>query len=105
MKYIMLETDEGKKIPFVFPNELVHADVADLMCRLVSVRTNQYARPISAGFVELGFDTTVHGESETLSLKSNDSDAAYLALGDSVNMMPDYVVGQLLEKAKSKRKK
>lgn len=100
MKYVMLETSEGKKLPFLFPEELVHADFAHLMIRLVKIQTKQSCRVISAGFVEPGLDVTVHGESESIGIKSQHSDAAYIALGAAISMMPSYMVGDLLLKAK-----
>lgn len=104
MKYIMLETTDGKKLPVIFPNDFIHAEVEKYMVHCLLKHTEQLSHAVSAGFVDVGLDTTTHGESETLNLKAKGTDAAYIALGEGVNMMPDYMVGQLLQKAKSKKR-
>lgn len=35
MKYIMLETTEGKKLPVIFPEEFIHAEVEKYMVHLL----------------------------------------------------------------------
>ena len=83
MKYIIFEnvnTDE--KIPVVFPDVLVHADVSRGIER--AAMTSRYHPvslfPVSAGFVfvrngEKGLSVTCSGKSESLNLSSQPEDA------------------------------
>lgn len=90
MKYIMLETDEGAKLPILFPDALVHADIADLIQRLIMIRMDAIGVTVaSAGFVELGALPAVAGESESLKKVSNPMDALRIWAGTSVQYMPD----------------
>jgi hypothetical protein len=84
MKYIMFvkQTTEDALphfIPVIFPDELVHAHMAQVVLRTPEMRD---FRPISAGFVNLEmtvmgrhFPITTHGESETLKMKARGEDA------------------------------
>lgn len=93
MKYIILETEDGAKYPFIFPEAMTHSIVASVM---------QYVLPghksvVSAGFVEIGTDVTVYGESESLGgLKSNAMDSARIMLGASIQHMPDDMLPPLI---------
>lgn len=114
MKYIMLETDEGLKLPIIFPDILTHCFVAGAMQLVVDtldpkkdLRPRQLddllkrgtAKPISAGFINLGAGMTTHGESESLGgVKSKPSDAGRILMGDAVQFMPDAMVEQIMEK-------
>lgn len=114
MKYIMLETPDGQQLPIIFPEILTHCFVAGAMqlaCDTLDpkkdLRPKQLddllergsSKPVSAGFVNLGRDVTVHGNSESLGgLKSKQSDAGRMMLGDSVQFMPDEMVSMLLTK-------
>lgn len=102
MKYIMFETTEGRHMPFLFPEDLVHANVARVMAQLILRDTNQLAAPSTAGFVAIGNGTQAFGESETLKLKSSPADSAYIILGKAVEYMPDIVVQQMLEKVRGR---
>lgn len=64
-KYITFEDDVlGLQHVVIFSNYIKHSDMADIMARL-------YARPISAGFVELSDEGPVcYGRSESLRLDS-----------------------------------
>ena len=98
MKYIMLEDETGKKYPIIFPESLVHLFVSQAIEAGIARKQKLYLMTVSAGFVGLG-DIQVNGESESLSLKSKPSDAAYIALGEAVSRMPEEMVIALLEKA------
>lgn len=89
MKYILFEDAYGRKIPVTFPEVLVHADVATAMQNVHPMRV------VSAGFVLLK-DVVVSGGSETLEVESREADAAYLEYGDSVAMMPEETVMQIV---------
>ena len=122
MKYVMLETRGGLKLPIIFPDFLVHAHVAGAMQQVMlamSSTDKQFhenrlqamlddanfrgvgAKLMSAGFV--GFTgVTVSGESESLGgVKSRPSDAGRILMGDSVMLMPDDVVHVLHSKIKN----
>lgn len=101
MKYIMMETAEGKRLPFIFPESMVHAYVALMAKELIAIASKQPAKCVSAGFVAgIGLDIMTHGNSETLGLDSNPVDAAYIALGEAVAMMPPELMPGLMDKAK-----
>lgn len=81
MKYIVLRTTNGdivRDIPFIFPNHLVHADVAealaDMLIRKYASGSPATVQAISAGEIsslEIAGDThSCDGESTTLHLKS-----------------------------------
>jgi hypothetical protein len=85
VKYIVLQVktvnDNGefiRELPFIFPNELVHADVAtDLAAAIRSTHIDE-RRPgavltsvVSAGFISsLSIEGGCHGASETLKIAS-----------------------------------
>lgn len=70
-KYVIVESDTGIECPILFPNYLIHADVA--------FRFNRAQRVVSAGFFSLG-DGKAHcwGKSESLKVESRPEDAAIL---------------------------
>lgn len=99
MKYIMLQTTDGQKLPVIFPEALVHVHVAAVMTRMVERSFNRPAAVVSAGFVTFGDKVKVHGESESLdNLKSNPLDAMRIVSGASVAHMPDAVLEPLARK-------
>jgi len=101
MKYIMFEDAEGRKMPVIFPELLVHADVAKVIQRAMP-------NPVkikSAGFVILGADVHTHGESETLGVKGRDIDAAYIVSGDAGAYMPEMMVEGILKTIRSRNAK
>jgi hypothetical protein len=101
MKYIMFEDAEGRKVPVIFPENYVHVEVARAMqSRRISPVP---VMPIRAGFVNLGTDVTVYGESETLGIKSKDIDAAFIMGGDAISMMPDIFALNLIGKLKERK--
>lgn len=78
MKYIILRLD-GKiprEVPVIFPDLLVHADVARTMTAMIkedSSNTNiTDVRVVSAGFCNTAVEC--HGKSETLNIASRDID-------------------------------
>lgn len=96
MKYVMLETADGQKLPILFPEALVHRDVSDVMGRLVDRTMGPKALgrrrtlPSSAGFVGFTGPVAVHGKSETLGdMQSKPLDAARIIAGSAVSFMPD----------------
>lgn len=86
MKYVMLQfTKVGLKchIPIIFPNILVHKDVADYMIVLLSHKHQWDAKAVSAGEVcFIGNRVVVSGESATLGLKAKPEDAYLIQMHD-----------------------
>lgn len=79
-KYIMWEAN-GYKVPVIFPNVLIHADVAQYMGHVIrehvvrEQRGNWSSKVESAGFLSGMIVTGVHGESESMGgVKSVESD-------------------------------
>jgi hypothetical protein len=81
MKYITTKSEEGKTEIFLFPRDINHDAMAEAIARVRNQTTGEWRRirrePVSAGFVTGG---VCHGESETLRLKSCESDTALLPL-------------------------
>ena len=89
MKYIVLEmTLPGpkgmkQKLPVIFPEEMVHAEVSRTLGHLLmrgdhgKNRTAE-VKTISAGFVHFTGDVVCRGESESLGLKSAPGDSELL---------------------------
>ncbi|EEG5670946.1 hypothetical protein G3G77_002000 [Salmonella enterica] len=93
MKYIILRLD-GKiprEVPVIFPDLLVHADVAEAMTAMIkedSSNTNiTNVRVVSAGFCNTAVEC--FGKSESLDIASRDID-------DTVINTWDYTFGLLL---------
>jgi len=106
MKYIILETAKGVKLPIIFPECLTHSHVAGAMQLVVEtldpskdLRPRQCedllsrgkAPPVSAGFVRV-IEALTSGESESLGVKAAPSDAGRIIFGDPVALMPDGMV-------------
>lgn len=101
MKYIMLETDDGFKLPFVFPETITHAFITAFIIAGVQRERGCRSRVVSAGFVSFSsFGVRVHGDSESLDLESNPADAMRIEFGDSVHCVPDSMVERLAEQCK-----
>lgn len=105
MKYVMFTvTTKGKggrafltrKLPIIFPEDLVHKIVADYVGDLLQ-RVHGYVdvRPVSAGFIRLGGKlglegkritvedgVNVYGTSESLKLSHDPEDARMITLYD-----------------------
>jgi hypothetical protein len=105
MKYIMLEDTEGRKIPIIFPEHLVHDDMAKVVGSLLARSQKALTMPIGAGFIHLGTDISVSGESETLSLQSREIDAAYIIAGEAGQYMPELMMSGLVERIKARQPK
>jgi hypothetical protein len=105
MKYIMLETKAGQKLPFIFPDSMTHLFVAMAIKAIIPATMKTEAEVVSAGFVGLGLGAEVYGESESLGgVKSNPSDAARIMVGDSIAFMPDELAVSMLERLREAHK-
>lgn len=61
MKYIMFQDVDGRKIPFIFPNNLVHSQVAEVIKPLLL----RNSKIVSAGEIKFSVKNC-NGNSETL---------------------------------------
>lgn len=101
MKYIMIETEKGQKLPFIFP-ECINHDLAATMAQvLINAQFKGCeSKPASAGFVEFQ-SVKVHGESKSLGgMKSVASDAPRIAYGGAVEFVDNDMLASMLMKAK-----
>lgn len=104
MKYVVLETDAGKKLPFIFPDSLTHSIMSEYAARATSVclglGNSRRVTPISAGFTDISA-ASVHGYSESLKLKFKETDVARIIIGEAVTFIPDELVmkvfGEIME--------
>lgn len=81
-KYVMLEMPCGgvkRRVPIIFPDILVHADVAAAVQKLPMMGE---AQPVSAGDIDL-LASNCHGKSSTLNLQSCGDDDA-----ETINAFP-----------------
>lgn len=77
MKYIMLETKSGTKLPFKFHRFINHSDMFD-HCKMVALHSGLgICKLVSAGFVDK--EGKPYGRSETLNIDSNKEDREALA--------------------------
>lgn len=69
MKYIIYRTIDGRReIPIIFPNTLVHLEVAQALSKLVET-----SRIVAAGeFSSLSIEAECHGKSTTIGIKSRE---------------------------------
>jgi len=78
MKYVMLSVRVGdtiKLVPIIFPDFLVHSDVADVVKNILSSVHHLALGPVfSAGDISFE-EVECSGESTTLKLKSNPYDS------------------------------
>lgn len=86
MKYIVFRTIDGRQeIPIIFPNILVHIEVAQALAKLVKT-----SRVVAAGeFSSLDIDANCHGKSTTIGIKSREDE------DDSLISNYDYHFGML----------
>ena len=99
MKYVMMETTEGAKLPFIFPDSMVHAAMAAVATVAIEATIKQKAQVVSAGFVSMGLDVQVFGASESQKgLQHNPADASRIMIGDSVAFMPDALMTAIMAK-------
>ena len=101
MKYVILETSEDMRLPIIFPEHLIHADMALLMSALVEETIKQQATPVSAGHIALGTDFTCSGGSDTLKMHSRPQDEAIIGVGEQAWAFPDAMLISLWERAKA----
>lgn len=76
MKYIMLETQLQHvrcRVPIIFPDFMVHEDIARLFHNFLRHRHEMFSTVVSAGDINLG-QVGCSGESETLKLQSSNED-------------------------------
>jgi hypothetical protein len=74
-KYVMFDGMSGSKIPVIFPDSLVHRDVAETI-PLLNPQVNHVVQ--NAGFVDGLICVDTSGESETLKIKSSRLDAGII---------------------------
>lgn len=86
MKYIMYETADGKRIPFIFPDFLVHAQVADRLGTLLQLSR---AKPVSAGSIGTVVVAGISEGSESLALTSDPADATVINCYDYLHGLPN----------------
>tara|TARA_R110000737_G_scaffold284786_3_gene291244 strand:+ start:242 stop:550 length:309 start_codon:yes stop_codon:yes gene_type:complete len=98
MKYVMLRSEHGGHHAILFHDRLTHSIVAHGVVREYR-RNGEFYNIVSAGFYD-DENKVSHGESESLNLKSEPYDAAYIFLGDSVSLVPTNEVMGLLAQLK-----
>lgn len=80
MKYIVTETDDGEREIFTFPSSISHDAMAEVLWRIRNQTHGDWKRvdrkPVSAGMINL--EGVCYGDSESLKLKSNESDSKLL---------------------------
>lgn len=101
MKYIILETTVGQRFPIIFPDLLIHADVALFMAELTDATIKHKTTPVSAGTIALGTDFTCSGGSDTLSMKARPQDEAIIGVGEQAWAFPDAMLISLWDRAKA----
>lgn len=99
MKYVMLIDKEGRHVPILFPDSLVHLHVAEVISR----RVVRGGKVLSAGFASVG-EVQTAGRSESLDVEGRELDAGYIMGGDAVAYMPEPIVGNLLAGMRKRRK-
>jgi len=86
MKYVMAEVKRGslvKKVPLVFPNELVHREMATVFKQALHRHGWDDVRFVSAGeLVMFGAGVECSGSSETMGLTAQDGDARVIEMYD-----------------------
>lgn len=77
MKYVMLEVslkEVKKKVPIIFPDFMIHEDIAKAAVNILSQHHNLYeAEVVSAGDLNL-YVESVSGRSTTLGIKADSLD-------------------------------
>lgn len=117
MKYIVLETKDGARLP-ILPEALTHSFVVGAMQLAVdaldpkkdlrgkqceSLLERAAAPVVSAGFVQID-GAHVRGNSESLGgVKFNRADEARMILGDAIQFMPDDLAMLMLAKINAMR--
>lgn len=78
-KYVMVQNHLAN-YPIIFPDKLVHIEVATVMRLVVPVIGKRQAMPVSAGMIEQVFVKGVGGDSETLRMTSRPIDERIINL-------------------------
>lgn len=81
MKYILMESEDGMKIPIIFPNLLVHQDVFIVMRNLLHKSTTIEVKLKSAGDINLT-EFNCSGKSTTLGVNSLETDKKDIFFSD-----------------------
>lgn len=82
-KYVVFQAND-QKLPIIFPNDLIHKDVADAVHRAIRQHViqaqpdNWISKPVSAGFLSGMVVTGVHGRSESMDLRRDEHDRALI---------------------------
>lgn len=76
-KYVMLEGVLGMQLPVIFPEILVHADIAKGVFYTTD-RSLGLERTVSAGFVDGLLAVNTSGKSESLNLETRAEDASII---------------------------
>lgn len=101
MKYIIMETTDGTKLPILFPEALTHSVVMRCMQAAIKECFNRaLSGPVSAGFVEIEGAAT-YGKSESLGgMKPGPADADRIRMGGAVSNVADqFVLGMAFKLA------
>lgn len=102
MKYIMMQTKDGAKLPVLFSETITHVFMAAAVQAVIKETMKTEAVVASAGFVALGLGAEVSGESESLGgIKSVPADAARIMVGDSLAFMPDELAMTMLKRLRA----
>lgn len=86
MKYIILENSNGQILPIIFPEVLVHSEIAEYMRHLTLRDLGSTFTPTSAGFVNIEMCST-YGESESIGVESKENDNFNIQASQSFGMM------------------
>lgn len=85
-KYVMVQLDEDRRIPIIFPGELVHADIGHMVVGMLRSGTMpddaELVRIVSAGHISSLMVLSADGKSESLNLGSDPDDKSI------INQMP-----------------
>jgi hypothetical protein len=111
MKYIVItafgEDGSSRKFPIIFPEFLVHSEVAKYMERIVyrSAESIHHIETVSAGFYEV-HNGAVHGFSESLGITSDPADKELIELWNYTKGVDDGgFVAMAVKKAEDEKKK
>ena len=86
MKYIILQTKDGRKIPIIFPDFMVHSEVANKIGEILSL-TNS-TKVVSAGEIKISVQNC-SGKSETLGVGVRKGDATLIHEYDYFHGFPN----------------
>ena len=78
MKYVMFETDLGsgmkRKVPIIFPDQIAHAAIAEMVIANAASLDMAEPKVINAGEINMFVDST-HGKSVSCQVLADESDA------------------------------